>query len=57
MLAAVILTMVQFTILIIDFTLCRRKKGFLYALVNCKNDDVDNCCQQCRQGNKNAITV
>ena len=56
-LAAFLLSLVLFTILIMDFTLCRRKKGFLYALVGCKDDDMDNSCQYCTRRNRNEITV
>jgi hypothetical protein len=56
-LAAFLLSLVLFTILIMDFTLCRRKKGFLYALLGCKNDDVDHFCQRCSERNRNEITV
>ena len=55
-LAAFLLSLVLFTILIMDFTLCRRKKGFLYALVGCKNNDV-HFCQRCSERNRNEITV
>ncbi|CAB4023523.1 Hypothetical predicted protein [Paramuricea clavata] len=43
-LAAFLLSLVLFTILIMDFTLCRRKKGFLYALLGCKSDDANHFC-------------
>ncbi|CAB4026845.1 Hypothetical predicted protein [Paramuricea clavata] len=56
-LAAVLLSLVLFTILIMDFTLCRRKKGFLYALFDCISDDADNFCQRCSERNRNEITV
>ncbi|CAB4027508.1 Hypothetical predicted protein [Paramuricea clavata] len=48
-LAAFLLSLVLFTILIMDFTLCHRKKGFLYALVACKTDDADHFCQGCSE--------
>ncbi|CAB4027225.1 Hypothetical predicted protein [Paramuricea clavata] len=56
-LAAFLLSLVLFTILILDFTLCRQKKGFLYALLGCKSDDVDHLCQRCGERNRNEIAV
>ncbi|CAB3980131.1 Hypothetical predicted protein [Paramuricea clavata] len=56
-LAAFLLSLVLFTILIMDFTLCRRKKGFLYALFACKSDDTDHFYQRCSERNRNEITV
>ena len=43
-LAALLLSLVLLTILIVDFTFCRRQKGFFYALVGCAKDK-DNACQ------------
>ncbi|CAB3997878.1 Hypothetical predicted protein, partial [Paramuricea clavata] len=54
-LAAFLLSLVLFTILIMDFTLCRRKKGFLYALLGCKSDDADHVCQRCSERNRKCI--
>ena len=56
-LAAFLLSLVLFTILVMDFEFCRRKKGFLYALLGCKNDKADHFCQRCSQINRNEITV
>ncbi len=56
-LAAFLLSLVLFTILIMDFTLCRRKKGLVYTLFSCKNNDKDNSCQRCTRRNINEITV
>ena len=47
-LVAFLLALILFTILIIDFTLCRQKKGFLYALCCCsKNNNMDNVSNHC----------
>ena len=51
-LAAFLLSLVLFSILIIDLTLCRRKKGILYALLGCKNDDGDHFCARCGERSK-----
>ena len=57
-LVAFLLALVLFTILIVDFTLCRRKKGFLYALCCCsKNSEMDNVCNHCTQRNLDEITT
>ncbi len=56
-LAAFLLSLVLFTILIIDFTLCRRKTGLFYTLFSCKNVDMDNSCQHWTRTNINEITV
>ena len=58
-LVAVLLALVLFTILIVDFTLCRRKKGLLYTLCYCcnKNNDMGNICQHYTQRNPNQMTV
>ena len=52
-----LLALVLFTILIVDFTLCRRKKGFLYALCCSKNSEMDNVCNHCTQRNMDEITA
>ena len=57
-LVAFLLALVLFTILIVDFTFCRRKKGFLYALCCCnKNSNMDNVCNHCTQRNLDEITA
>ena len=42
-LVAFLLALVLFTILIVDFTLCRRKKGFFYALCCCNTNSEMEC--------------
>ena len=57
-LVAFLLALILFTILIVDFTLCRRKKGFFYALCCCsKNSEMDNVCNYCTQRNLDEITA
>ena len=57
-LVAFLLALILFTILIVDFTLCRRKKGFFYALCCCnKNSEMDNVCNHCTQRNLDEITA
>ena len=57
-LVAFLLALILFTILIVDFTFCRRKKGFIYALCCCsKNSDMDNVCNHCKQRNLDEITA
>jgi hypothetical protein len=48
--AAFLLSLLLFTILIIDFTFCRRKKGFFYAFMGCNNGEKDDRMQ--RTGNE-----
>ena len=54
-LAALLLSLVLFAILIMDFALCSHRKGFFYALVGCNNDK-DNFGQNCTSSNKNENT-
>ncbi|CAB4032605.1 Hypothetical predicted protein [Paramuricea clavata] len=56
-LVAFLLALLLFTILIMDLTLCRRRKGILYALLGCKSDDGDNFCRRCSERNRKEITV
>ena len=57
-LVAFLLALVLFTILIMDFTLCRRKKGLFYALCcSSENNDMNNVCSHCIQRNLNEITA
>ena len=55
-LAAFLLSLVLFAILIVDFTLCRHKKGFLYALVGCNNDK-NNSCLNCTESDRMDMTT
>ena len=55
-LAAFLLSLILFAILVVDFTLYRHKKGLLYALVGC-NDDKNNPCQNCTGSNRIDITI
>ena len=55
-LAAFLLSLVLFAILIVDFTLCHHKKGLLYALVSCNNDK-NNSCQNCTGSSRIDMTT
>ena len=57
MLVAFLLSLVLFTVLIVDFTFCHREKGFLYTLCSCKNVNVDDNCERCTHRHLNEITV
>ena len=55
-LAAFLLSLILFAILIVDFTLFCHKKGLLYALVGCNNDK-NNSCQNCIRSDRIDITT
>ena len=47
--AAFVVSLVLFSVLIMDFALCRRKKGFIYALFRSDKNDDNNFCPHCEE--------
>ena len=55
--AAFVVSLVLFSIVIKDFALCRQKKGFLYALLRSDKTDDNNFCLHCEERNRNEIML
>ena len=55
--AAFVVSLVLFSILMMDFALCRRKKGFIYALFRSDQNDNNNFCLHCEKNNQNDVML